>query len=358
MDGASGMVWREPPPETRAMLLARRQSWLDQRRKLLETSHQTTYTRDGKRIEVAANIGSLADARSAVHNGAEGVGLLRTEFLFLTRQTPLGEEEQVETLAAIAEALGSRPVIVRTLDAGGDKDLPYLHLPVEANPFLGVRAIRISLRNPELFTIQLRAILRGGLGHPFRIMFPMIATIEEIRQARVWLEKAHQELVAAGMPHSWPVETGMMVEIPAAALLASDLAPEVDFFSIGTNDLTQYTMAVERGNALLSDLVDALHPAVLRLIHQVAAASHAAGKWTGVCGELAGDLLAVPILIGLGVDELSLNPVGIPAVKDAVRKLDSQEAQSVAQAALKAVSANEVRDLARAFWEKITPPAG
>jgi phosphoenolpyruvate-protein kinase (PTS system EI component) len=210
----------------------------------------------------------------------------------------------------------------------------------------------MSLRNPDLFMVQLRAILRAAADFHFRIMFPMIANVDEVRQARTWLEKAHQQLADEKLPHAWPIETGIMVEIPSAALLSRSLAQEVDFFSIGTNDLTQYTLAAERGNPLLSDLADALHPAVLRLIGEVAEAAHAAGKWVGVCGELAGDPLAAVVLVGLGVDELSLNSGGIPRTKSIIRTIDTSEARSLAKQVLQAESAGEVRKALQSFLDR------
>jgi phosphocarrier protein FPr len=234
---------------------------------------------------------------------------------------------------------------------GGDKEVPYIKLPPETNPFLGVRAIRMSLRNTDLFIAQLRAILRAATDFHFRIMFPMIANVDEVRQARSWLEKAHQQLVDENLPHVWPIETGIMVEIPSAALLSRILAHEVDFFSIGTNDLTQYTLAAERGNPLLSDMADALHPAVLRLIAEVVEAAHAEGKWVGVCGELAGNPIAVPVLVGLGVDELSLNSIGIPLAKSIIRTMDTTEVRALAKQILETESVSEVRKMSQAFLD-------
>jgi phosphocarrier protein FPr len=349
VDGFKGGLWIDPPLELRAELATRREAWLEQRGNLLLSSRAPAVTRDGRGVEVAANIGDVAGARAAVENGADGVGLLRTEFLFLTRETAPTEEEQYAALRAIIETMGDRPVIVRTLDVGGDKELPYIHMPGEPNPFLGVRALRLSLTRPDLFLPQLRAILRAALGYACRIMFPMVADLAEVRQAREWVAKAHAELAAEGKPHAWPVELGIMVEIPSVALLSPALAPEVDFFSIGTNDLTQYTLAAERGNPALAHLADGLHPAVLRLIGEVAQASHRAGKWTGICGELGGDPEATAILVGLGVDELSLNPPGIPRVKAAVRALTMPAARTLAEQALRCRTSAEVRELARQF---------
>jgi multiphosphoryl transfer protein len=355
LDGTRGQVWLAPSPAELSQLVEQRQAWQASQAEFLRSSQQAAITRDGRRVEVAANAASLAEAELALKNGAEGIGLLRTEFLFLTRQTPPGEEEQYQKLAQIIGRLQNLPVIVRTLDAGGDKELPYLELAAEANPFLGVRAIRLCFQEPELFRTQLRAILRAGQAGHLRIMFPMVAGLDEVLQARQFVEEAHRALLAEGIPHAWPVEAGIMVEIPSAALLSETLAAQVDFFSIGTNDLTQYTLAAERGNPALSRLSDALHPAVLRLIQQVAAAAHAHAKWVGVCGELAGDLAAIPLLVGLGVDELSLAPAGIPAVKAAIRALDYSNAQSLAQRALACSDAVEVRNLIKLTTETQSP---
>jgi phosphoenolpyruvate-protein phosphotransferase/dihydroxyacetone kinase phosphotransfer subunit len=354
MDGFDGTIWVEPPEPVQSKIKERREEWLEQRERLLKSSHGPTSTHDGHPVEIAANIGNVVDAEAAVRNGAEGVGLLRTEFLYLTRDKPPTEAEQTDSLRQIGQAMSSdgnaqRPIVVRTLDVGGDKELPYLPLAAEANPFLGVRAIRLSLRRPDLFQTQLRAILRAGEAFRFRIMFPMVANLDEVLEARRLLEEAHLALEAQGLAHRWPIEVGIMVEIPAAALLASKLAPQVDFFSIGTNDLTQYTLAAERGNPALSDMADALHPAVLRLVRDVVNAAHQHGKWVGVCGELAGDRLAVPVLVGLGVDELSMNPGAIPYAKAILRAIDLPEAQSLATKALDAESAQQARSLAQAF---------
>jgi multiphosphoryl transfer protein len=348
LNGFSGEVWVDPSQEVQDEIQKRRAEWLAGREKLLETSRQLAMTRDGQRVEVFANIGSVNDARGAVQNGAEGVGLLRTEFLFLTRETAPSEEDQCRILREIFETMGdTRPVTTRTLDVGGDKELPYIQLPEEPNPFLGVRALRLSLSRPDLFITQLRAILRAAAGYPCRIMFPMVADVDEVRKARQYVEKAHSELKDENKSHAWPVELGIMVEIPSAALLAPVLANEVDFFSIGTNDLTQYTLAAERGNPALSHLADGLHPSVLRLIDEVVKASHEAGKWTGICGELGGDPEATAILVGLGVDELSLNPAGIPRIKSILRAMTMDHARALAERALRSQTSAEVRQLVR-----------
>ena len=289
---------------------------------------------DGRRIEVFANIGSAADARAAVERGAEGVGLLRTEFLFLDRAAPPDEDEQVAVLREIATALDGRPLVVRTLDAGADKPLPFLHQDPEDNPFLGVRGIRLSLAQPELFRTQLRAIVRVAAEHPVAVMFPMVSTRAELRAARALLDEVRAELGGEAQ-----LEVGVMVEVPALALQAAEFAHDVDFFSIGTNDLAQYTMAAERGNAALAGLLDddARAP-VLALIRAVVVAAEEHGRWVGVCGELAGDPEAAVQLAGLGVRELSMAAGLIPAVKAALREVDSGAAAAAARAALPAES--------------------
>jgi phosphoenolpyruvate-protein kinase (PTS system EI component) len=289
--------------------------------------------RDGRRVEVFANVGSPAEARLAVGQGAEGVGLLRTEFLFLDRATPPSEDEQVEVLREIARALDGRPVVVRTLDAGADKPLPFLRQAPEDNPFLGRRGIRLSLAEPALFRTQLRAILRVAAEHPLAVMFPMVATLEELRAARALLDEARAELSSRA-----ELEVGVMVEVPALALQAAEIAPEVDFFSVGTNDLAQYTMAAERGNAALSGLLDGSLSPVLALIASVTAAATAHGRWVGVCGELAGEPEAAVLLAGLGVRELSMAASRIPAVKAALRDADPDEAAAAAHRALPTVA--------------------
>lgn len=349
LDGFSGELWVEPVLEVQQQLAERRQEWLERRAMLLESSHEPARTCDGRRIEVAANVGSLAAAQAALDNGAEGIGVLRTEFLYLDRTTPPSEDEQMLTLRAIGRVMGERPMIVRTLDIGGDKELPYLNRLLEANPYLGVRGLRLSLRQPGLFLSQLRAILRAGADSPIKVMFPMVSTQEEVIQGKQLLGQVHEELEQEKLPHRWPVETGIMVEVPSAALISPTLAPLVDFFSIGTNDLTQYTLAAERGNPDLANYADALHPAVLNLIRQVVDAAHRSGKWVGVCGEVAGDGLAAPVLIGLGVDELSMNPAEIPQVKAILRQIDMASAKRVAEKALGCESAVAVRRLLQGF---------
>lgn len=306
-------------------------------------------TADGTRIEVAANAGSADDVRRAVAAGADGIGLLRTEFVFLSTASMPTEDEQAAVYADIAEMLGDRPLIIRTLDVGADKPLPYLPRDAEPNPALGQRGLRLGLARPGLLRTQVRAILRVAARHPVKLMFPMVTTLDEVRAALDLVAGERRSLAAAGVPVpvDGALETGIMIEVPAAALCAPGLANAVDFFSVGTNDLTQYTMAVDRELAPLADLGDAMHPAVLTLIGRAAGTAAAAGRWTGVCGELAADPLAVPLLLGLGVRELSVNAGAIAAVKAAVRATDLTAARELASQAVGLPSAESVRELAR-----------
>ncbi|ATQ44126.1 phosphoenolpyruvate--protein phosphotransferase [Caulobacter mirabilis] len=307
-------------------------------------AHEPGRMADGGRIEVFANVGSLADAVAATASGAEGCGLLRTEFLFLDRETPPDEDEQHRQYQAIASALEGRPLIVRTLDVGGDKDAPYLALPTEENPALGLRGVRVSLWRPQLLRAQLRAILRVKPIGQCRIMIPMVSGLDELRAVRAVLDEARRDLGVVER-----VELGVMVETPAAALTADLLAAEADFLSIGTNDLTQYTLAMDRGNAELAPRIDALHPAVLRLIAQTTQGARRHGRWVGVCGGLAADPAAAPILIGLGVTELSATASAVPEIKALVRRLKRDACEALAERALLQPSAEAVRAMAQTF---------
>jgi phosphocarrier protein FPr len=338
LDGDAGTVEVEPADELVADYERRATERERSTRRARAASAEPAVTRDGRRIEVVANIGSPEDVPAAIENGAEGVGLLRSEFLFLDRDSMPSDDEQYEAYTLIAKGLEGRSLILRTLDIGADKPLPYLPQRPEANPFLGVRGVRLTLEQPELLETQLRAALRTAAEHPLKVMFPMVATLDEYRRTRALLDD-----VRAGT--SVELEIGVMIEVPAAALAAEQFAPEVDFFSLGTNDLTQYTMAAERGNAAVAELADGLHPAVLRLIRSVAEAADRHGVWAGVCGELASDTEAVPVLVGLGITELSANAPAIPAVKQAVRGVDTEVARDLAEAALELASAAEVRAL-------------
>ena len=344
LDGDAGTVYVDPGEELVRGYERRQAEREELALRALASARQPAQTLDGRRIQVVANVGSPADVDVAVANGAEGVGLLRTEFLFLERESLPSEEEQLAAYSDMAARLNGMPMILRTLDVGADKPLAYLPSRPEANPFLGVRGIRLGLDQPELLEAQLRAVLRAAAAHPLKVMFPMVATLAEYREAVSVLTRAREQLEHAG-EMAGQLEVGIMVEVPAAALAAEAFAPEVDFFSIGTNDLTQYTLAAERGNERLADLADALHPSVLRLIEAVTESAQRHGKWVGVCGELASEPLAVPALVGLGVTELSVNPPAIPTVKEAVRQVDSKAAAALAREALGLASADEVRAL-------------
>lgn len=304
-------------------------------------------TTDGHRVEVVANVGNVQDAVVALQHGAEGIGLLRTEFLFLERKTAPSEEEQQLAYRQILDHMHGCPVVVRTIDVGGDKEIPYLDIGRESNPFLGWRAIRMCLDQPEFFKTQLRALLRASPGTNLRIMFPMISSLDEVRCAKKWLGEARQEVLEAGDQVAGSIQVGIMVEIPSVAVLAEQFAREVDFFSIGTNDLTQYTMAAERTNPKVAHLADACHPAILRLIQAVISAGHSAGIWVGVCGELAGDQDAIPILVGMGLDEFSMSPHSIPHAKAIIRQWSFLDAHHLANQAVNCESAEAVRLLVR-----------
>jgi phosphocarrier protein FPr len=337
VNGGTGLLTIGPDDTAVTQAQTAQQQWQAQRDAAEKSAAEPAVTLDGHRVEIVANIGGLADAQQAMNSGAEGVGLLRTEFLFLDRAEAPTEEEQFTVYRDVAQAMQGQPVIIRTLDIGGDKPLPYIEVPPEANPFLGERGIRLCLNRPKLLRQQLRAILRATPFGKLRIMFPMVADMSEWRAARAMVEELRVEL---NIP---PVELGIMIEIPSAALMADAFAPEVDFFSVGTNDLTQYTLAMDRMHPSLAGKSDGLHPAVLRLIGRTVEAAHACGKWVGVCGELGADPQAVPILIGLGVDELSVSVPAIPTVKAQVRSLKLDEAKSLAQQALNCATAPEVR---------------
>lgn len=306
-------------------------------------------TLDGHKVDVVANIGTIRDCEGAHRNGAEGVGLYRTEFLFMDRDQLPSEEEQFIAYKEVVEAMEGRLVVLRTMDIGGDKELPYLNLPKEMNPFLGWRAVRIALDRREILHAQLRAVLRASAFGKLAVMFPMIISVEEIRELKSVLETLKAELRAEGKAFDENIQVGVMVETPSAAVNAKFLAKEVDFFSIGTNDLTQYTLAVDRGNELISHLYNPMSPSVLGLIKQVIDASHAEGKWTGMCGELAGDERATLLLLGMGLDEFSMSAISVPRIKKLIRHVNYQEVKALADEALQKPTAAEIEQLIQAF---------
>ena len=342
LDADVASIVTDPSPDALSEASERLFATRERRAREAAEAHEPCRMADATRIEIFANLGSVTDAAAAVAAGAEGCGLLRTEFLFLERETAPDEEEQRETYSRIAATLGDRPLIVRTLDIGGDKPVPYLPMAGEENPALGLRGVRLSLARPDLMRLQLRAILRGVPAGQCRIMLPMVADLGDYRPVRALLAEVQAEL---GIVE--PVQLGVMIETPAAAMLAGQIAREADFLSIGTNDLTQYTLAADRGNAAVSQRIDAMHPAVLRLVREVGCGAKAAGRWAGMCGGLASDPLAAPILIGLGITELSATPAAIPGLKAVVRKLDMNACLMLAEKACDAASPAEVRALAR-----------
>jgi phosphocarrier protein FPr len=345
LDGDAGTVTVAPAAQTLAAIARRRGALARDAAAARATAAAPALTLDGVTVSVEANIAGPRDVPEAVASGADGVGLLRTEFLFLGAAAMPDEDEQAAAYEAVAAALDGRPLTIRTLDAGADKPLPYLPLAAEANPFLGVRGLRLGLLHPDQLRCQFRALLRVAASRPLRVMLPMVSTVDEVRRARELLAEARASLEARGAAVPARLELGIMLEVPSAALVAEHLAPLVDFFSVGTNDLTQYAMAAERGNSAVAALADPLHPAVLRLIERAAAAAAAAGRPVAVCGEIAGDRLAVPLLVGLGVRELSMSQALIPAAKQAVRATDTHTAGRLAKAVLTAESAAAVRRL-------------
>lgn len=349
LDGSAGLCVARPE-ETEAEQYRLRMLQDLERRQLLEAyAARPAVTADGARVELAANIGSAAEAETAVLQGADGVGLFRTEFLFMNAAAMPGEEEQFRAYQEAARMMEGRPVIIRTMDIGGDKELPYLQLPKETNPFLGYRAIRVGLFRQELLRTQLRAVLRASAFGTVKVMFPMISGLQEWRQARAILTKVQAELRQDGIRFDEKMEVGIMVEIPSTAVLAGRFASEVDFFSIGTNDLVQYTVAADRMNEHVAHLYDYFHPAVLHLIRTVIEASHTAGKWTGMCGSMAGDPLAAPLLLGLGLDEWSMEAGGLSRMKERLAILDRQECRELAKRILRLDTPQAVRQALEEF---------
>ncbi|TKI03212.1 phosphoenolpyruvate-protein phosphotransferase PtsI [Martelella alba] len=354
LDAVNNRVYIDPTPEQIEEIKALQSQYVAEKTELAKLKDLPAITLDGHQVEVCANIGTVRDVAGAERNGAEGVGLYRTEFLFMDRDSLPSEEEQFQAYKAVAESLSTGSIIVRTMDIGGDKDLPYMNLPKEDNPFLGWRAIRIVLDRKEMLHAQLRAILRASAFGKLRIMYPMIISVEEVRTLKVELELLKTQLREEGKAFDESIEVGVMVETPAAATIARHLAKEVDFFSIGTNDLTQYTLAVDRGNELISHLYNPMAPAVLTLIKQVIDASHAEGKWTGMCGELAGDERATLLLLGMGLDEFSMSAISIPRIKKVIRNTNYGDAKALAEEALAQPTAEELMNLVNKFIKEKT----
>lgn len=348
VDGLKGEVHINPTEEMVAQYEKEYQAYEAQKVEWAKLVHEKTFTADDHQVELAANIGTPKDLDGALKNGAEGIGLYRTEFLYMGREELPSEDEQFESYKAVLEGMNGMPVVVRTLDIGGDKKLPYLNLPEEMNPFLGFRAIRLCLEEQELFRTQLRALLRASAYGNLRIMFPMIATINEFRQAKSLLEEEKIKLVKAGVKVAEHIEIGIMVEIPSTAVLADQFAKEVDFFSIGTNDLIQYTMAADRMNERVSYLYQPYNPSILRLIKMVIDAAHKEGKWVGMCGEMAGDEIAIPILLGLGLDEFSMSASSILKARSQISHLNKKEMEQLTE---KVLQMSVVEDVMNAVKE-------
>ncbi|TSJ87645.1 phosphoenolpyruvate-protein phosphotransferase PtsI [Gilliamella apicola] len=345
LDAINNAIYINPDHTTEEKLKQVQAKYIADKEELAKLKDLPAVTLDGHQVEICANIGTVRDIAGADRNGYEGVGLYRTEFLFMDRDAYPNEEEQFKAYKEVAESTNGLSVIVRTMDIGGDKDVPYMHLPKEENPFLGWRAIRICLDRKEILHAQLRAILRASAFGKLRIMFPMIISVEEIRILKSEINILKEQLTSEGKAFDKNIEIGVMIETPAAAVIARHLAKEVDFFSIGTNDLTQYTLAVDRGNELISHLYNPLSPSVLTLIKNVIDASHQEGKWTGMCGELAGDERATILLLGMGLDEFSMSAVSIPKIKKLIRNTNYEEAKKFADTVLEKATAKEVTDL-------------
>ena len=351
IDGENGEIYLNPTKKEKEKLEVLQEDLIKEKEELEKFKNAVTKTSDGYVVELVANIGTPADAEIALKNTAEGVGLFRSEFLYMDSENMPTEEEQFNAYKEVAEKMEDRPVIIRTLDVGGDKELKYLHLDKEANPFLGYRAIRLCLDNIALFKTQLKAILRASAYGDLSIMFPMISSIEELREAKKILEECKKELDAKKIPYKRHIKVGIMIEIPSAALISYGLAKECDFFSIGTNDLIQYTVAVERGNEKISKLYTKFHPAVIRLIKQAIDGAHDAGIFCGMCGEAAGDELYIPLLIGLGLDEFSMNSNSILKARKRISELEKYDCKELAEEILGLTSAEEVEKKLKEFTE-------
>ncbi|GEN54356.1 phosphoenolpyruvate--protein phosphotransferase [Halobacillus faecis] len=342
VDGINGDVIIDPSEDQVAEYKQKQDDFEKQKQEWAKLKDEATVTSEGDHVELVANIGTPDDVEGVLNNGGEGVGLYRTEFLYMGKSQLPTEEEQFDAYSSVLKQMGDKPVVVRTLDIGGDKELDYLDLPEEMNPFLGYRAIRLCLERDDIFRVQLRALLRASVNGNLKIMFPMIATLEEFRQAKAILDEERANLKEEGHDVSEDIEVGMMVEIPATAVIARQFAKEVDFFSIGTNDLIQYTMAADRMNERVSYLYQPYNPAILNLVNNVIEAAHAEGKWAGMCGEMAGDEIAIPLLLGLGLDEFSMSATSILPARTQIRDLSRKEWTSYKEEILSMGTAEEV----------------
>ncbi|WP_423798091.1 phosphoenolpyruvate--protein phosphotransferase [Neobacillus sp. SAB-20_R2A] len=349
LDGLDGKVIVNPTEEVIKEYNGKKAAYEAQKAEWAKLVNEPTITKDGEHVELAANIGKPEDLTGVLENGGEGVGLYRTEFLYMGRTQLPTEEEQFAAFKTVLEGMEGKPVVIRTLDIGGDKELPYLELPKEMNPFLGFRAIRLCLEMQDMFRTQLRALLRASVYGNLKIMFPMIATLDEFRSAKALLEEEKQKLLAEGQQVAEKIELGIMVEIPSTAVLADQFAKEVDFFSIGTNDLIQYTMAADRMNQRVSYLYQPYSPSILRLVKMVIDAAHAEGKWAGMCGEMAGDEKAIPLLLGLGLDEFSMSATSILKARSQILRLSKAEMKNLAEKALQMRTTNEVIEAVKEF---------
>ena len=351
MDGTLGEIYLNPTEEEKQKLLKIRTEIAKENEELEQYKTMESKTKDGYKVELVANIGTPADVELVLKSTAEGIGLFRSEFLYMDSETMPTEEEQFNAYKEVAEKLAGKPVIIRTLDVGGDKEIKYLNMEKEANPFLGYRAIRLCLGNLNIFKTQLRAILRASNYGNLSIMFPMISSIDELREAKKIVEECKKELDAENILYDKEIKVGIMIEIPSAALIAYSLAKECDFFSIGTNDLIQYTVAVERGNEKISKLYTKFHPAVIKLIKESIEGAHSSGIFCGMCGEAAGDELLIPLLVGLGLDEFSMNSNKILKSRKIISGLDRTECKKLVDEILEFSSAKEVEDRLREFVE-------
>ncbi|MBO3064594.1 phosphoenolpyruvate--protein phosphotransferase [Staphylococcus shinii] len=349
VDGLTGDVIIDPTEDEVIAYQNKRERFFEDKQALQQLRDEPSTTADGTHVELAANIGTPDDLKGVIEYGAEGIGLYRTEFLYMGRDEMPTEDEQFEAYKKVLETMEGKRVVVRTLDIGGDKELPYLNLPEEMNPFLGYRAIRLCLDQPDIFRPQLRALLRASTYGKLNIMFPMVATIKEFRDAKALLLEEKENLTNEGIEVSDDIELGIMVEIPSTAALADVFAKEVDFFSIGTNDLIQYTMAADRMSERVSYLYQPYNPSILRLVKQVIEASHNEGKWTGMCGEMAGDETAIPLLLGLGLDEFSMSATSILKARRQIKGLSQNEMEELANRAINCATSEEVQELVEQY---------